>query len=666
LNQTNQRRINDRAAFFWIVAGLVLAKMWLTSDIRIIPFWLPHDAENYVQHARDILGGGWFGVYNDLTLIKEPFYPIYLAFVQETGLTLPLANLLLYAVASLVACLAIRPLVRNGLILGAVFAVLFFNPATYASQAWTAMRSSLNESLALLATACALAIFVRRHAPFRALAKWWIGLGASFAAFWLTREEAIWLVPCLAVILAAYVASIRKDPNLGVKLLGLAIPFAFWNLSDTAVARLNQHFYGWNVVVETKAPEFVSAYNALARIDSGNHNPLVVVPHASREIAYRVSPAARELEPALEGPLGHNWINMVCKYGIHICDDFAGSFFVWAFRDSVAQAGHYTTGTEARNFYLRLASELDRACDSGEIRCRPKGLSIFPNPKLAELPQILAQFRDGVQMETTFSLFGLGHQVVPPNPGVDELYAFVVRSLTVDLRSFTGWLTTDHPMRISVEGPNGEKENIEGGLRDPSPDVAAVIGKGNRATWDLRSARFSFATSCVDECFIVAADADNHETKIPLTPGTINFSSPHVLYHLDRVDGSFKNYDEALKQGILSTTIRIYQTLAPVWVIAGAMVLLLRIVRAALRRRRTMPSANDALSIGVMAGGGLLILVLAALTVSYSAGFNAEYLESFVPLMLFALSAATAREGLIAYRYARPRLRQRSVREVRA
>lgn len=85
--------------------------------------------------------------------------------------------------------------------------------------------------------------------------------------------------------------------------------------------------------------------------------------------------------------------------------------------------------------------------------------------------------------------------------------------------------------------------------------------------------------------------------------------------------------------------------------------LLLRAARAAIRRRLTFPSAGDILSIGVMLSGGFLIFVLAALTVTFSAGFSPEYLGSFVPLMLLALSVAVAREGLVAYRFVRPRLR---------
>lgn len=656
LMQIRGPRINARGLFYASALVLTLFKMWLTSDIRILPVWAPHDAENYVEHARAILAGAWFGLYSQMTLIKEPFYPIYLACIQELGLPLPLANLLVYAGACTLACVAIRPIVRNGLLLFAIFAVLLFNPMTFAALAWTAMRSILNDSLALLVVSCALGILIRSHEPFRALLKWWIGLGLSLAAFMLTREEAVWLLPCLALILAVFVLRTRKDAGLRWRIVGLAIPFACWLLSQSAIGKLNHHFYGWNVVVETKAPEFVSAYNAMARIVPSHYDPMIAVPKSAREIAYRVSPAARELEPSLEGPYGHNWINMLCKSSLHMCNDYAGSFFMWAFRDAVAAAGHYKTGADARAYYLRLANELDHACDTREIRCNPKALTIFPNPTVAEAPQIWSNFRDGVGMETTFSDWSAGGGGVPPNPAVDDLYAFVVRSITVDRRNYSGWIVTARPAQFSIQDAAGNPQAIEGEFGQPSPDVAAAFRKMGHPSWFSQHARFSFATSCADDCFVVATDARGHSTKIPLTQTNPNFASATVMYHLDAADDGFANYDGRLKARTLFSIDVFYHTIVPMWVWLGAALLALRLARAAVRRRLHLPSANDTLSTSVMLSGGFLILILAALTVSFSATFNPEYLGSFVPLMLFALSFATAREGLVIYRFARFRL----------
>jgi hypothetical protein len=637
--------------FFWGVVLTVVAKLWLTSQIRIAPVFADHDAENYVEHARDLLAGAWFGGYTDLTLIKEPFYPIYLALVQETGLTLPLANLLLYAAACVVACLAIRPIVRNGAVLAVMFAVLLFNPLTYSWEAWMGSRSEVNASLALLATACAMAILVRRHSSLGRLIVWWIGLGVAFAAFWLTREEAVWLVPGIAVIAGAYALSIRHDPDRWLKLAGIAIPLAIVTLSSAAVAEMNGRVYGWRTIVELKAPEFVSAYNSLARIVPEKVARLIVVPRSSRAIAYRVSPAARELQPALEGPLGRAWTDVVCKSSAHICTDIAGSFFVWALRDAVAAAGHYSSGGDARDYYLRLAAEIDHACDTAEMPCRSKAPTIFPNPEIAQLPEILANVRDGIVMVTTFSPFSLAHVTVPADPVLDAKYAYVAGSLTVDRTGYKGWIATDRPMRLTVEDAAGTIP-VDGAMRLPSDDIAAGLSRTGHSGWDDRTARFSFMSDCVSGCFLVATDSQNRQTRIPLSAAVRSVVTPHVVYRLDLIQNRLLTYDIGAKQTILAVAGRIYAVAVPLALVAVALLLLLHLGRAIVKRRmRLEPFSVLGAAVGI--SGLSLISILAVLTASFSAGFSAEYVGSFVPLMLFALCAVAAREYTVICRAGR-------------
>src|ERR1019366_3004973 len=137
----------------------------------------------------------------------------------------------------------------------------------------------------------------------------------------------------------------------------------------------------WAVTNEQQAPELISAYNSLVRIDvpKARYFP---VPLAAREIAYRVSAGARELRPSLEGNNGQNWRNNTCSGMPELCyaHDIGGGWVVWALRDAGANAGYYDSGTHARLFFLRLASELDAACDAGKMKCRRKSVSVFPPP----------------------------------------------------------------------------------------------------------------------------------------------------------------------------------------------------------------------------------------------------------------------------------------------
>ena len=191
-------RLSGNRAFSATIATAFIVKLWLTSQTRIVAVYAPHDALNFLSHAKSIAMGHWFGPYDEFTLIKQPFFPMYMAAMQEFGLPITIAHLLLYGLACFVACVAIKPLCRNSFVLCMTFVVLYFNPMENNVYSWSTTRGQINGSLTLLALSCACALFIRRRRPFQQLIPWAIALGVSFAAFWLTREEAIWMVPALA------------------------------------------------------------------------------------------------------------------------------------------------------------------------------------------------------------------------------------------------------------------------------------------------------------------------------------------------------------------------------------------------------------------------------------------------------------------------------------
>jgi hypothetical protein len=384
-----------------IVCVAVGFKLWMTAGIRILPFSAPHDDSNFVEHAASIMAGEWFGHYDQLTLIKQPFFPIYLATLGRAGLSLPIAHVLLDAAVAIVACRAVRPLVSSPAMLFTIFVALFFDPFSYDANAWRAQRSQINPELALLSVCCAFAMVLRSRRPTRELLPWSLGLGGAFAAFWLTREEAAWLLPALLVLAAAFIARQRATlRTLAIPRIALAVlPVAVAVAAAGAIMLVNRHAYGWGTTNERQAPEFVSAFNALTRIDVPKirFNQL---PGLARRLAYRVSPAARELQPAFEGTIGAQWHGMSaapCGPDPAVCSplDVGDGFAAWAFRDAVAAAGYYTSGDAARHYYVRLAREVDAACNARAIPCRSALQNAAPI-ELADAPDVAAHFLTGL------------------------------------------------------------------------------------------------------------------------------------------------------------------------------------------------------------------------------------------------------------------------------
>ena len=427
----NEKHAENRT-FIITMASAFLLKLWLTSETRIIAAYAPHDGLNFLWHAKSIAMGLWFGSYDQMTLIKQPFFPIYMAALQEFGIPVTIAHVLFYGLACFVACFAVKPLVRSPFLLSAMFVVLYFNPIENDVNSWSTTRAQVNGSLALLAIGCAVGLFVRRRAALHQTLRWAVALGASFAAFWLTREEAVWMVPALLVLLVAYLYPVVREarwPKVRLRLATVSVPVAMWAAGVGTIMVINGVQYGWYTTSENVSTELVSAYDSLARINPGvATDPRFPVPHAARLIAYRISPTARELAPSLDGAIGAGWSGFGCQQ-FKACGDIHAGWFIWAFRDSVAAAGYYTSGTKAREFYVRLSNEIDAACAAGTIICRPKSHTLAPPLKLSNIPRLAADVVSATQIAITFAQF----DVIPPYyvgpPSIRPDYDFIARSV---------------------------------------------------------------------------------------------------------------------------------------------------------------------------------------------------------------------------------------------
>jgi hypothetical protein len=393
--------------FLSIACVAVVVKLWLTAPIEINPYFSPNDGSNFLEHAKAVLLGQWFGPYDDLTLIKGPGMPLYLAAIRQFGIPLQLAHRLIYSLASLVACLAIRPLARRGWILGVVFCVVLFNPSTYADIAWELNRSQLIDTLALVVIASAIGIVIRSDASISVITPWLLLLGASTTAFCLTREDTIWILPPLTVFLVGFVLFTRSRVRrqLTARAALIAIPIAIFVILVEAVMSINGMVYGWNTTVETTAPEFVSAYQSFSRIVVPGRSDFreIPAPQEALQMAYGASRSAAELKPNFDPT--HDWEVISC--GRPGCDITAG-FFLWALRDAVAGAGHYSSGANARAFYLKLSAELDAACDAHKFKCRAKSWSLSPPIYLSDVPVIAVDAAAGLWHAVTFDQFRIG------------------------------------------------------------------------------------------------------------------------------------------------------------------------------------------------------------------------------------------------------------------
>ena len=370
-----------------------MASVWLRTGFPIWAFpQFTHDDMLFIREAAYLGSGSWLGPFDTLTLAKGMFYPLFILVTSQLAIPLNIAEQIAYLAASMLMARFVGRVSRQQWLGAVLFAVLAFNPTLWSGFMLRVLREALYVSLSL--GVVALLLFVAfpesdTGSPWRQRWAKGAGLGLCFGAFWLTREEGLWLVPAMvAVTVVSLLAASRRNRDgrrgsvsLWRRRVGLPLVLAavVFSACIGGVAAMNMAKYGVFITNEFKSGPFVRAYGALARIEQDKWQPYVVISEDARQHAYAASPAARELAPYLDGPAGAEWKRNGCaQLGWGDCTEILAPWFIWAFRDAVAHAGHYRSASEAMRFYDRLADEIDAACRDGRLPCGPNRTTLMP------------------------------------------------------------------------------------------------------------------------------------------------------------------------------------------------------------------------------------------------------------------------------------------------
>lgn len=212
----------------------------------------------------------------------------------------------------------------------------------------------------------------------------------------------------------------------------------------TAVAVANQHAYGVSLVDDISGGGLPALWKAWASVEAGPPRAYVPVTAAMRQAVYRVSPAARELEPYLESPTDP-WKRHDCNSVQHICDE-SGKFFDWDLRSAAAASGRVHSEAQLQGLFAAAATQITGACRSGALRCDASPVLATGLPPLDRLPL------GTVASETAAGLFDMAAGPLGygspggtvPRPSLYRLWASVIPGMPpldrVAAGTSPGWL----------------------------------------------------------------------------------------------------------------------------------------------------------------------------------------------------------------------------------
>jgi hypothetical protein len=652
----------SRRTAIWVGVAVCLVSLWIRAGIPLVAAPVAvHDDQFFLRTANYLLAHEWLGPYDKMTLSKGMFYPLFIAGAFVAAVPLKIAEQLIYLAASgITAFVAARGSRRRWV--GLLMLVgLALNPVPW--HQWLARVSRESLYIALSLGLFGLVMLISFPGLRKAQRNILLGLGFGlvWGAFWLTREESIWLLPACMVAIAFGAAQVfverktRSTASAGNNapwkewrpiIVPLLVGSIFCFLAIGSVAALNWHYYGVFRTNEFRSGGFVEAYGALARIQRSRFQRFVPIPLDARQKAYEVSPAARELSRSLEEGQGRGWEAYGCsQHPIPPpCDQQA--WFMWAMRDAASETGHYRSAPESDEFYTRIATEINSACDSGKIRCGPLRETFMTPFRWEYVGETLESAKGFAGM-----VFDMGNGEVGAVPSVgspqglatfaditDENLSPPVGGSVQDfpLGRANGWVAGRFEvptLKIVTYTKREVKQSI---TETAAPDVVAVHP-------DLKSVRFTIESDCpVLECDL-AIESSAGQVLVPfgklVTGAPVN--TPDLILYIDHAaadetSSSFGERRRAKQQRLGSLIGKIYSKSSRGLSVLAAIGVLVAIMRF---RQHSPSVALLALAFGSLTAVASRIILLAYIDVTSFSTYFLHYCSPASPfLIVFVIS----------------------------
>lgn len=279
-----------------------------------------------------------------------------------------------YGFGCIIFIFGIKKLFKSELALYLIFVLLIFNPISFADESYLRVyRNSLSAAQALILTGSLIGLYLNRFEKVSTLAFWGILAGLGLASLWHTREDGIWIMPFVVVVILITLGSIflkgsfRDD--VGDKLkrsIWVILPLLLLFLSSTLISLVNQSYYGIYTTNELNDSHFTDTIKLIYRVKPDEDVYRCSVPRSTMTKLYAVSPSLKSIEDELEASLDR-WSWYEEDAPVRQVED---GFFFWALRETIAGVGYYENAQRANDFYAQIYEELNDAFERGLLEKR--------------------------------------------------------------------------------------------------------------------------------------------------------------------------------------------------------------------------------------------------------------------------------------------------------
>ncbi len=526
--------------YYLIIFAISLLYISICQHVPVsIPTDAPHDHEMFFKAAISLIKGNWLGPYNQLTLTKGPTYKLFIALNYIFGLPITLTYAVFYLISSLIlfyVCICLRISKILSLIL---FTAILFQPVLIQKEL---LRDDIVPSLFLISYSLLVLITVKpRRGNFVLI----LLCGVSFGLLYLTREDTVWIIPGVSVIilLTYIITRIAKNSFLNETKTLTAI-FSISMTLILGVCVINKLYYGKFVNTELSGGPFSKTIQILTSINYGSNIPYVPVTKIKREKIYEVSPSFNRLKDYFEEK-GLGWTTHGEKFYPWTKNEYAAGWFCWALRDAVASIGYYDSPNHADQFYNQILIEVQNAASKNEIQLSRKlPIALMPNINQKQMQEFIPSLIKSLKLVSMITLTEYPFTYYPSGNSSNkfQLYSTLLGhppcippniSNNIEI---TGWYypSIDQWIKIVCNDINkSEEKNVE---RMPSDDISKYFSKSyldkNRFSISLNASSSNTIQSTVSGSLI-----DTSEIINAISNGTNNFYlADGSLLHIDSVN----------------------------------------------------------------------------------------------------------------------------------
>lgn len=294
----------------------------------------------------NILNFNYMGSYNELTLIKGYGYPIFVSLLNTLHIPYILGFNMLFISAALYFSNSLKNIKFNSWMRLIVFIFLLFNPIMVSKELMLLFyRNGFNIILTIIFFSSLLNIYYKTNV------KNYIFVGLSYFFLIITREDFIWLLPALILILI-----FTKDTLLKKFIVPFIVVFLL-----IIISLLNYINYGAFTFNEMHFSQFSDTYSLISKTNNPERSLVDL-----RESVYQASLYSESFSPIYD---------KLVEYNLFDDDAYQPSYVFWGIRQAAGDLGYFESYQKSSELFKNIELELLEAEEFGNITF-DKGLSL--------------------------------------------------------------------------------------------------------------------------------------------------------------------------------------------------------------------------------------------------------------------------------------------------